>query len=82
MPKLPTNASKKTSNEMFKANSSQREIQKISKEAIKKKKDTGDTTGCQKIRTDKTTFYVKPNQDIDERLEHYRLRYPDAKIVK
>ena len=44
----------------------------------------GDTTGCREIKTPdgKTTFYVKPNHDISERLEHYQLRYPDAKIVK
>jgi len=49
-----------------------------------KMKEYGITTGCREIVADKgkVKFYVKPNQDIEERLEHYRTMYPDAKIVK
>jgi hypothetical protein len=50
---------------------------------VKDKSASGDVTGCTKIAADsKTTYHVKSNQDITERLEHYRIRYPDAKIVK
>jgi hypothetical protein len=44
----------------------------------------GNTTGCRKIIADngKLNIFVKPNQDVNERLEHYRFRYPDAKIAK
>ena len=84
MPKLPLNKSKKVSDQMYSANSSAREIQKLSRDAVKRKGATGDTTGCREIKTPdgKTTFYVKPNQDTSGRLKHYQLRYPDAKIVK
>lgn len=44
----------------------------------------GNTKGCHEIIADsgKTRIYVKPSQDVNERLEHYRVMYPDAKIVK
>lgn len=54
------------------------------KRKAKEKESFGDTTECRQISCDggKIKFYVKPNQDITARLEHYRIRYPDAKIVK
>ena len=54
------------------------------KRKAKEMKHFGDVTGCTKIVADnnKLKVYVKPNQDINERLEHYRVMYPDAKIVK
>jgi hypothetical protein len=49
---------------------------------VKDKSGSGDATGCTKMAAGKLTFFVKPSQDITERFEHYRIRYPDAKIVK
>ena len=50
---------------------------------VKDNSGSGDVTGCTKIAAGKNTIYhVEPNQDITARLEHYRIRYPDAKIVK
>jgi len=44
----------------------------------------GEVSGCREIYSEsgRMKVYVKPSQDITERLEHYRVRYPDAKIVK
>lgn len=44
----------------------------------------GNTKGCREIIADggKIRFFVKPDQDIDDRLNRYREIYPDAKIVK
>lgn len=53
------------------------------KRKAKENSACGDVTNCTKIAVDsKTIKYVKYNQHITARLEHYRLRYPDAKIVK
>jgi hypothetical protein len=54
------------------------------KRKAKEKESFGETQHCTKIVADngKSTFYVKPGQDITERLNHYRIRHPDAKIVK
>jgi len=52
------------------------------KRKVKEHSGSGDVTGCTKIAAGKLTFFVKPNQDIIARLGHYRIRYPDAKIVK
>jgi hypothetical protein len=44
----------------------------------------GSTKGCHEIIADsgKIRIYIKPSQDVNERLEHYRVMCPDAKIVK
>jgi hypothetical protein len=44
----------------------------------------GNTKRCRKTTADngRLKVFVKPGRDIMERLEHYLLRYPDAKIVK
>lgn len=57
---------------------------KKNRSKAEKLKSFGETKGCRQILADggKIKFYVKPNQDIESRLEHYRVMYPDAKIVK
>jgi len=72
-----------TKEEIIAEDSSSSRVQKMRKIALNLKHH-GSTKDCQRISADngKVNFYVKPNQDINERLEHYRDRWSDAKIVK
>lgn len=80
MPRLEKKPKHRVKDQIFDADISEREKAFISRSVVRKLQRYGNISDCIEIVCNggKIRFFVRPSQDANERLRHYRKIYADA----